>query len=106
MDAIKTPRSCSREFDSVQSSKASGGHRQQRMDSFKEWFSDQKSKACVVEMTSKLWKRADQYAIAYEHPNCYRTSNQVDRPMNRIKRVFYSTLGVDCMVTDDLKNCT
>ena len=67
---------------------------QQRMDSFKEWFSDQKSKACVVEMTSKLWKRADQYAIAYEHPNCYRTSNQVDRPMNRIKRVLYSGRGL------------
>lgn len=66
----------------------------ERMDRFKEWFSQQKAKACVVEMTSKLWKRADQYAVAYDHPNCYRTSNQVDRPMNRIKRVLYSGRGL------------
>ena len=66
----------------------------QRMEGFKAWFSSQQWKAYVVEMTSKLWKRADQYAIAYEHPNCYRTSNQVDRPMNRIKRVLYSGRGL------------
>lgn len=66
----------------------------QRMESFKAWFSSQKWKAYVVEMTAKLWKRADQYAVAYEHPECYRTSNQVDRPMNRIKRVLYSGRGL------------
>jgi hypothetical protein len=67
---------------------------QQRMESFKAWFGQQQWKAYVVEMTSKLWKRADQYAVAYAHPDCYRTSNQVDRPMNRIKRVLYSGRGL------------
>ena len=67
---------------------------QQRMECFKLWFGSQSWKACVVEMTSKLWKRAEQYAIAYDHPGCYRTSNQVDRPMNRIKRVIYSGRGL------------
>jgi len=66
----------------------------QRMDLFKTWFESQQWKAYVVEMTSKLWKRADQYAVAYDHPNCYRTSNQVDRPMNRIKRALYAGRGL------------
>lgn len=67
---------------------------QQRMESFRKWFACQQWKAYVVEMTSKLWKRVDQYAVAYDHPECYRTSNQVDRLMNRIKRVLYSGRGL------------
>ena len=65
-----------------------------RMESFKTWFNSQTWKTYVVEMTSKLWKRTEQYAQAYEHPDSYRTSNQVDRPMNRIKRVLYAGRGL------------
>jgi hypothetical protein len=65
-----------------------------RMDEFKTWFSTRTWKAYVVEMTSKLWKRAEEYSVAYDQVGCYRTSNQVDRPMNRIKRILYSGRGL------------
>ena len=35
-------------------------------------------------MVGKLMARTEDYALAYEHPGCHRTSNQVDRLMNRL----------------------
>lgn len=72
----------------------SGADFRKRMDEFKAWFSARTWKAYVVEMTSKLWKRTEEYSVAYDQPGCYRTSNQIDRPMNRIKRVLYSGRGL------------
>ena len=66
----------------------------QRMEQFQAWFNAKTWKNNVAEMTSKLWKRKEQYAAAYDQPGCYRTSNQVDRPMNRIRRVLYSGRGL------------
>ena len=48
----------------------------------------------ISEMTAKLWKRASQYRQAFKHDNCYRTSNQVDRLMNRMTRLMYSGRGL------------
>ncbi len=45
-------------------------------------------------MTAKLWKRASQYRQAFKHDDCYRTSNQVDRLMNRMTRLMYSGRGL------------
>lgn len=65
-----------------------------RMKAFRKWFEGQAWTAIVEEMTSKLWKRAAQYRLAYKHPDCYRTSNQVDRPMNRMRRILYAGRGL------------
>jgi hypothetical protein len=75
-------------------SATSGEDFRKKMGEFKAWFSAQTWKAYVVEMTSKLWKRTEEYSVAYDQPGCYRTSNQVDRPMNRIKRILYSGRGL------------
>jgi hypothetical protein len=65
-----------------------------RMQSFRKWFLGQSWSEVVTEMVSKLWKRARQYRLAYKHPACYRTSNQVDRPMNRMTRLLYAGRGL------------
>ena len=65
-----------------------------RMKSFRQWFEKQTWPSAVAEMVSKLWKRAKQYRVAYAHPECHRTSNQVDRPMNRMARLLYAGRGL------------
>lgn len=65
-----------------------------RMKSFQTWFLSQSWSSAVTEMVSKLWKRAPQYRLAYKHPDCDRTSNQVDRPMNRMTRLLYAGRGL------------
>jgi hypothetical protein len=50
--------------------------------------------APVREMLTKLCKRAESYAVAYDHPGCHRTSNAVDRPMNRLYRLMYAGRGL------------
>ena len=46
------------------------------------------------EMLTKLWNKTESYAVAYEHPGCHRTSNAVDRPMNRLCRLMYASRGL------------
>ena len=48
----------------------------------------------VLEMVTKLVNRASEYLVAYSHPGCHRTSNMVDRLMNRLKRVLYAGRGL------------
>jgi hypothetical protein len=50
--------------------------------------------ASVREMLEKLWGKAEAYAVAYSHPGCHRTSNAVDRPMNRLCRLMYAGRGL------------
>ena len=38
----------------------------------------------------KLCNKAAQFAKAYDHPSAYRTSNMLDRHMDRMDRCFYS----------------
>jgi len=64
------------------------------MGEFQRWCVDQTWTAPVREMLEKLWARTESYAVAYGHPGCHRTSNAVDRPMNRLCRLMYAGRGL------------
>ncbi len=65
-----------------------------RMDGFQQWCATQTWTASVREMLTKLWNRTESYVVAYGHPGCHRTSNAVDRPMNRLCRLMYAGRGL------------
>lgn len=65
-----------------------------RMATFRTWFEARTWTKPVTEMVAKLWKRTEDYVVAYDHPGCRRTSNAVDRPMNRLCRLVYAGRGV------------
>lgn len=67
---------------------------EQQMRDFRVWFEAGQWSSSVREMTAKLWKRSRQYRVAYDHAGCYRTSNQVDRLMNRMTRLLYAGRGI------------
>jgi hypothetical protein len=64
------------------------------MSEFQEWCGTQTLTAPVREMLTKLWNKTESYAVAYNHPGCHRTSNAVDRPMNRLCRLMYAGRGL------------
>jgi hypothetical protein len=64
------------------------------MGEFQRWCATQPWPAPVREMLEKLRARTDAYAVAYDHPGCHRTSNAVDRPMNRLCRLMYAGRGL------------
>lgn len=64
------------------------------MAAFRVWFEQREWRKAVAEMVPKLWKRQSQYEAAYSHPGCHRTSNLVDRLMNRMKRFLYAGRGL------------
>jgi len=64
------------------------------MGEFQRWCATQSWTAPVGEMLAKLWARTGSYAVAYDHPGCHRTSNAVDRPMNRLCRLMYAGRGL------------
>jgi len=64
------------------------------MDEFQGWCATQTWPASVREMLGKLWAKTESYAVAYNHPGCHRTSNAVDRPMNRLCRLIYAGRGL------------
>lgn len=49
------------------------------------------SKQRILEAIEKVWSKKDQYAKSYEFNDSYRTSNQVDRPMNNLDKYLYNT---------------
>ena len=61
---------------------------------FHAWFDLGSWPAAVRDMVAKLWQRAAEYAVAYAHPGCHRTSNLVDRLMNRLTRLLYAGRGL------------
>lgn len=65
-----------------------------RMTAFGTWFESRTWPPAVTDMVAKLRNRTDDYALGYTHPGCHRTSNQVDRPMNRLHRVLYASRGL------------
>lgn len=67
---------------------------QTRMAAFRAWFDQGSWPAAVREMAAKLWQRESEYAVAYAHPGCHRTSNLVDRLMNRLTRLLYTGRGL------------
>jgi hypothetical protein len=64
------------------------------MNEFQQWCGTQTWTASVREMVTKLWNKTESYVVAYDHPGCHRTSNAVDRPMNRLCRLMYASRGV------------
>jgi hypothetical protein len=64
------------------------------MGAFRTWFESQTWTAVVREVVAKLWNRTEEYARAYDHPGCRRTSNAVDQPMNRLCRLVYAGRGL------------
>jgi hypothetical protein len=64
------------------------------MDEFQQWSEAQTWTASVSEMLTKLWNKTESYVVAYDHPGCHRTSNAVDRPMNRLCRLMYASRGL------------
>jgi len=73
---------------------ATGAQFRAHMAAFRTWFEPLKWTQPVREAVAKLWARTDQYAVAYDHPGCRRTSNAVDRPMNRLCRLMYAGRGL------------
>ncbi|WP_193619543.1 hypothetical protein [Fimbriiglobus ruber] len=65
-----------------------------RMAAFRAWFESGTWPQPVREMAEKLWNRSEEYAVACSYPGCHRTSNAVDRPMNRLTRVMYAGRGL------------
>ena len=65
-----------------------------RMNELQQWCGTQTWTASVREMLEKLWAKTESYAVAYDHPGCHRTSNTVDRPMNRLCRLMYAGRGL------------
>ena len=65
-----------------------------RMSDFQQWCATQTWTTPVNQMLEKLWAKTESYAAAYDHPGCHRTSNAVDRPMNRLCRLMYANRGL------------
>lgn len=65
-----------------------------KLSELKEWSQTQDLRSPVQIALEKLISRADDYAVSYAQPEAYRTSNQIDRPMNRIARSLYSSRGL------------
>lgn len=66
----------------------------ERMATFRVWFEQGQWPQAVREMVTKLWNREKAYAVSYAHPGCHRTSNLVDRLMNRLTRFLYAGRGL------------
>jgi hypothetical protein len=64
------------------------------MGELQQWCSTRTWTAPVREMQEKLWAKTESYTVAYAHPGCHRTSNAVDRPMNRLCRLMYAGRGL------------
>lgn len=65
-----------------------------RLQELKVWSQTQELRDPVQGALEKLFSHADDYAANYTEPDAYRTSNQVDRPMNRIGRSLYASRGL------------
>ncbi len=48
----------------------------------------------VMAKIEKVCHRVEDYALSYQHQGCHRTSNLVDRLMNRLTRYLYDNRGI------------
>lgn len=60
----------------------------QRLSQFKEWVqaNGEQMNTSAVKALMKLFQREAQYALAFDHPTAYRTSNMLDRQMEAMAR--------------------
>lgn len=66
----------------------------QRMATFRAWCQQSNWPKAVLETVTKLWNHESEYVVSYSHPGCHRTSNLVDRLMNRLTRFLYAGRGL------------
>ena len=66
----------------------------ERMTAWCVWWKEQTFTGPVREVLGKLDAHKDEYARAYENVGCHRTSNMVDRLMNRLYRLLYAGRGL------------
>jgi hypothetical protein len=69
----------------------SKGSFSQRIRRLVEWCENNDAPAVIVDPIKKLRRNIAAYRVAYEHPKAHRTSNMVDRLMQRMDRHLYST---------------
>lgn len=81
-----------RVWDVYRAQTAEAFHRQ--MAAFQAWFEGGDWPQTVRQAVAKLNSRASDYALSYAHPGCHRTSNPVDRLMNRLTRFLYLGRGL------------
>jgi hypothetical protein len=65
-----------------------------RMATFRAWCQERTWPQTVSEALAKLWNHESDYVVSYSHPGCHRTSNLVDRLMNRFTRLLYAGRGL------------
>ncbi len=53
-------------------------------------YASKKLEGEALQAVLKLYKRGKNFAQAYDHPECHRTSNMVDRHMDGMNRYLYS----------------
>ena len=58
------------------------------------WVETAMLRPTLLDPVQKLIARVDRYAKSYAHPQCLRTSNMVDRLMNRLTRFLYDGRGL------------
>ena len=66
----------------------------QALDEFKQKADDLISpfnKISILNAIEKMWSKKELYAKAFDTEGCYRTSNQVDRPMNALDKYLFNT---------------
>ena len=56
-----------------------------------EWVKKQKLSEVITAKVRRIHLKSHLFQSALDFPDAYRTSNQVDRPMNYFDRVLYST---------------
>ena len=65
----------------------------QRLRRFLEWVKLRALPAPVKQRLLRLPEKSQDFQRAYDFPDAYRTSNQVDRPMNYLDRLLYAMQG-------------
>lgn len=61
-----------------------------KVSELKDWAAQTISPGAGLDAILKLCERAPSYALAYAYPSAHRTSNMLDRHMDRMDRCFYS----------------
>ena len=65
----------------------------QRLRRFLEWVNSRNLPAAIAQRLCRLRNKSGDFQRAYDFPDAYRTSNQVDRPMNHLDRMLYAMQG-------------
>ena len=61
-----------------------------QINDLKSWASKTVKEGAGLDAILKLCARAPEFVKAYDHPSAYRTSNMIDRHMDRMDRSFYT----------------